>query len=410
VTAPSPGRIDRTVLLQDLLLAAVVAVLALVGFGVSLGDEFHFGLLGLSTPAPVPGPRALLEVAAETLPLTFRRAAPLLVFVLTGTASLATDELNQRPEPLPVGVLVALYTLATLRRPVVAVLGAAGYLAGLAVTGLAGLAGVTDDQFYTDLVVVVGTMTLGYGISLGRTRARLAEQQAAEVARAAEGRTRRAVEQEQARIAREMHDILGHHLSVIVAQAAAARRQAAIRPQAATDALGAVESVGREALSGLRRLVGLLRIDRGEPGRALPPGLDRLEPLVEQLRRAGLPVEVSIRGRHRPLPAAVETNAFRIIQEGLTNSLKYSSRTGATVTLTYGDDSLEIDIHDEGAAARPDADAAAPAGADADPSGGYGLIGMRQRVTMLGGELITGPDGSRGFRVTARLPVAGGTE
>jgi signal transduction histidine kinase len=409
VTTPAPARLhpDRAVLLQDLRLAGVVAVLALIGFGVSLGEDFQFGLATPHSGSFLPGPRALLEVAAETVPLTFRRAAPLAVFTLVAVASLATQELNRRPEPLPLGVLVALYTVAVLRRPVVAVLAAAAYLVALAMSGLTGLTPVSDEQFYTDLIVVVGTMTLGYGITLGRTRARLAEQQAAEVTRAADSRTRDAVEQEKARIARDMHDILAHHLSLIVAQATAARRVAARRPEASTEALGSVESVGREALSALRRLVGLLRLDRDDPA-ADQPRLDRLGPLVAQVRSAGLPVQLAIRGEQRPLPAVVEASAFRIVQEGLTNSLRHGGRSRAEVTLTYRADVLEVEVRDEGGQAPDRVGAAGQAdGAVAD---GYGLVGMRQRVALLGGQLVAGHDGTHGFRVAARLPLNGGPD
>jgi signal transduction histidine kinase len=406
VTAPSPMRVDPTVLRQDLRLALVVALVALVGFGVSLDDGFQIALLGRHPAALLPGPRALLEVAVETLPLTLRRVAPLPVFVVVSVGSLGTWELNHRPEPLPLGVLIALYTVAVSRRPLVSAIAGVAYLVALAVTGLAGLTGVSDDQFYIDLIAVVGTMTLGYGISLGRARARLAVQQAAEMARIAEARTVAAVEQEKARIAREMHDILGHHLSVMVAQAAAARRTARTRPQAATDALGSIESVGREALSGLRGLVGLLHVDRRRPDGFLPPGLDRLDPLVDRVSQAGLPVEVTVSGRRRPLPAVVEASAYRIVQEALTNSLKHGGGTRATVHLDYGDDTLRVEVRDE--RTTEGAPPAVHATADGEPAGGYGLLGMRQRVALLGGELEAGPDGVRGFRVAARFPVDGG--
>jgi signal transduction histidine kinase len=406
VTAPKPTRLDRSVLLADLRLALVVAALAVVGFGVSLSDEFHLSLVGSRASAFVPGPRALLEVAVETLPLTFRRTSPLAVFVVVAVASLTTQELNHHPEPLPLGVLVALYTLVLLRRPLVSGLAAGSYLVAMAAAGLAGLGGVTDDQFYTDLTVVVGTMTLGYAVALSRTRASLVEQQAAEAARVAEARTREAVEREKARIARDMHDILAHHLSVMVAQAAAARRLSATRPEAPAEALGHVEAVGRDALSGLRRIVGLLRLDRDEPDVSGQPGLDRLDALVEQVRRAGLPVELSIDGRRRPLPEEVEASAFRIVQEGLTNSLKHGSDR-VRVTLSYGESALGIEVRDERTEVPLPQDGARN-GADRHAVDGYGLVSMRQRVALLGGELAAGPHGAGGFRVAARLPVTGG--
>jgi signal transduction histidine kinase len=204
-----------------------------------------------------------------------------------------------------------------------------------------------------------------------------------------------------------MHDILAHHLSVMVAQAAAARRLSATRPEAPAEALGNVESVGREALTGLRRIVGLLRLDGDEPDTSGQPGLDGLDALVEQVRRAGLPVELSVRGLRRPLPPEVEGSAFRIVQEGLTNSLKHGSDR-VRVTLTYGYSALGIEVRDERAAEPPRPQPGARDSADRQAVDGYGLVSMRQRVALLGGELAAGPHGSGGFRVTARLPVTGG--
>jgi signal transduction histidine kinase len=231
------------------------------------------------------------------------------------------------------------------------------------------------------------------------------------VTRAAEARTAEAVEEERARIAREMHDVLGHQLSVIVAQAATTRRVFADRPEATADALGSIESVGRDALSGLRRVVGLLRVDRERPDRSSPAVLDRLGELMEQVRGAGLPVELVVLGAPRRLPAEVELAAFRIVQEALTNSLKHSGRTRVTVTLTFGADALDIDVDDVGGNGHrqlvPDErgpDERSPV--EGSPVGGYGLVGMQQRVEMLGGLLAAGPDAREGFRVSARLPVA----
>jgi len=406
VAAPHPSEQDGWVRQLDLRLTLVVAMLVLVGYGVSLGDDFQLGLSNRGAGRFPIGPWALLEDLVGTLPLAFRRVTPILVFVLVGIASLVNEALNRRPEPLPLAVLVALYTVVVYRRPLISGIAAAGYLTALVVASLVGWETVTDEQFYINTMAVVGTVTLGYGVALNRARARLAERRTDELSRDVEAQTREAVEREQARIAREMHDILTHHLSVIVAQAAAAQRVLAQRPRAAAEALGSIESVGREALSGLRRLVGLLRVDRDQPDRSPQPGLDRLDSLVDQVRRAGLQVELTIRGRRRPLPAAVELNAFRLIQEALTNSLKHAARTRATVTLTYGDESLHIDVSDTGSppGARPPA---ADAVRDQCATAGYGLISMQQRVALLGGELTVGPEGGRGFHVRARLPLDG---
>jgi signal transduction histidine kinase len=401
--AMGPQRSPRA---ADAALAVGVALIALIGYGVSVVDDFPFLLVDHDGQPSLPLSYALLEVLAEALPLVFRRAAPVLVFVLVAGASLADEALNRHPEPLPLAVLVALYTLAVMRRPLVAGIAAACYLAGLAADTATAWTDVSDDQLYIDLLAVVGTVTLGCWIYLGRARVSQAERRALEVTRTFEARTAEAVDEERARIAREMHDVLGHQLSVIVAQAATTRRVFADRPQATADALGSIESVGRDALSGLRRLVGVLRVDRERPDRSSPPGLDRLDALLEQVRGAGLTVELVVLGARRRLAAEVELTAFRIVQEALTNSLGHSARTQVTVTLTYGADVLDIDVTEPGENGHPGPVPDLRGPVEGAPVGGYGLVGMRQRVEMLGGLLAAGPDASEGFRVRARLPVA----
>ena len=378
---------------QDLGLALLVALLLLVGTQVSVEDDFEFSL----SAAPwLLAPGGLLLVLAGSLPLMFRRIAPLTVLTVCAAASLAYHAAGHRPLPLPLGVLVALYTVAVARGPLISSVAAAGYVGAVTVGTLTGWTLLSDDQFYTELVSVIATGMLGYGVALGRARARLAEQRAAQLAAEQDGRTQVAVAREQARIAREVHDIVAHDVSVIVAQAAAARRVLATQPQIAAEALTSIEAVGRDALDGLRRLMGLLRTDRGNSERTPQPSLDRLPALLDQVQRAGLPVDLTIRGRPGPLPATVELSAFRIVQEALTNTLKHAGPTRATVTLDYDEETLGVEVRDCGRG-------------QANPStAGFGLIGMQQRVGMLGGELVAGPDDGRGFRVSARLPVTGG--
>jgi signal transduction histidine kinase len=380
----------RYVLSQDFRLAMLVALLLMVGSGVSLEDDFNLSVT--SAGNVLPGPYALLLALVGSLPLTFRRLAPLPVLALTVTASLAYQALGLRPEPLPISVLVAIYTIAVLRRPLVASLAASAYVLAFTVGALTGWAPLTDDQMYIDLVSVVATVMVGYGVALGHARASMAEQRAAELAREQEDRTQAAVAQEQARIAREVHDIVAHDVSVMVAQAAAGRRVFATKPQVAAEALASIETVGRDALDGLRRLVTLLRTDVEQSGRSPQPSLDRLPWLFDQVQRAGLPVTLTVRGKPRPLPATVELNAFRIVQEALTNILKHAGPTEATVTLDYDDTDLRVDVRDRGRGSVP------------SPSPGYGLISMQQRARMLGGDLVARP-AEQGFLVSARLPV-----
>jgi signal transduction histidine kinase len=406
---------------RDLGLALGVAALLVVGSDVSLREDLWAqppGFAGRLTPDTW----GLLLILAATLPLTFRRTAPLAVFLTCSAASLLSQA-HDRPHPLPLGVLVALYTLAVLRLPLFSGMAVAGYLAALALGAVLGWAPISDDLFYTYVLAVAAAVVLGYGVALGRARASLAEQRAAELAREQETRTQAAVEQEQARIAREVHDIVAHDLSVIVAQAAAAGRVLDAQPQIAGHTLSSIEAVGRDALDGLRRLVGLLRAGSAEGDRSPQPGLERVPWLLAQVRKAGLPVALTVHGRPGPLPATVELNAYRIIQEALTNSLKHAGPARAEVSLDYGEDSLGIEVLDH-ADPDPDPDHDPDPDPDAVPprdraerlrdprpalaSAGYGLISMQQRAAMLGGELVAGPALERGFLVSARLPVQGG--
>lgn len=381
VTAPAPA---RKPLARDLAVALLVAALLEVGSAASSTDD---DLL------PPPDPAGRLLVTAGALSLTFHRMAPLPVFTLNVGADLAYRMLGDRPAPLPLGVLVALVAVSLAGRPLVSGAAAAGYVAALVAGALTGVTPLDDVQLYVHLVSVAGAVLVGHGVALGGARAGLAEQQAAELARGQESRTLAAVEQEQARIAREVHDIVAGGMSVVVAQAAAARRVADREARAAVDALSCIETVGRDALDGLRRLLDLLRTDGLRAQRSPPPDLRRLPWLVDQVRRAGLPVELVVRGTPRQLPATVELNAYRIVQEALTNSLRHAGPTQATVTLTYAAESLGVEVRDQGH------------GAATSSVPGYGLIGMRERATTLGGDLAAGPDAGEGFRVTARLPA-----
>jgi signal transduction histidine kinase len=391
----SPAGWSIAPLNRDLLLALLITALQLTGFEVSLTDDG----LGLRDDARLQqhGKAGVSLLVLGTMALTFRQVAPVAVLVLNCTVCLAYQALAYRPPPLPLGVLVALFSVAVLRRPLICAGAAVLVLLAFSAGALSRVAPLTDDDSYTYLVSVVATVMVGYGVQLGRARATLAEQRAGELARAQDARTRAAVEQEQARIAREVHDIVAHDVSVIIAQAAAARRVFDRQPRTAWDALSSIEAVGRDALDGLRRLMGLLRTECGQEDRSPQPGLDRLPWLLAQVEGAGLPVELTICGQPRPLPATVELNAFRIVQEALTNSLKHAGPTRARVALRFDEESLAVEVCDEGR------------GGASDGAPGYGLLGMRQRVAMLGGELSAGPQAGAGFRVAAQLPVGSGT-
>jgi len=209
---------------------------------------------------------------------------------------------------------------------------------------------------------------------------------------------RRAAADERRRIAREMHDIVAHSVSVMVVQAGGARRILDRDPGRAVAAAAEIERTGREALGEMRRLLGVLHVGEREAARAPQPTLEGVPTLVERAREAGLPVDLQVQGEPRALPAGLDLAAYRIVQEALTNAIKHAGAAPTAVSVRYGDHELELEVVDAGRAAR-----SAPGPGLA--SGGHGIVGMRERVRLYGGELRAGrrPDG--GFEVWARIPL-----
>jgi len=209
--------------------------------------------------------------------------------------------------------------------------------------------------------------------------------------------TRRAVAAERASIARELHDVIAHNVSVMVVQAGANRVTPPAEPEAAREAFASIEATGRQALSETRRLLGLMRRDGERQSPAPQPGLEHLTALAGQVRKAGLPVTVLVRGNARPLPAGLNLSAYRIIQEALTNVLKHAGPAATEVLVRYLDRELQIQVTDHGQRTL-----LAPGG---HKGSGHGLIGMRERVALYGGQLEVGPLPGVGFRVRACLPL-----
>jgi signal transduction histidine kinase len=242
------------------------------------------------------------------------------------------------------------------------------------------------------------------GSALGKGRRRGAEllERTVELEREREENARRAVFEERVRIARELHDVVAHHVSMMGVQAGAARVVLDRDRGKATNALAAIETSSRQAVMELHRLLGFLRQAGDRDDLAPQPGLAQLAQLVASLSDSKLAVEVSVEGEQRPLPPTVDVSAYRIVQEALTNTLKHAAASRADVHLRYRPDELELEIIDDGR------QNGAPASASASRAGGLGLVGMRERAALHGGQLTAGPAASGGFAVRVRLPAPAG--
>lgn len=333
----------------------------------------------------------LLTISFSTLPVTLRRRYPIVVTWVIGLSlllNLSAGYANSFFET--VALVVAVYSAFVHARwgPLLAVT-VAGIAVGLHVSLIIDWHNhgqvTLSDLPYNYLLFAVPPI-LGYSV---RTR----RAYIAEVEEHARLLAREATTDERSRIARELHDVVAHSVSVMVLQATAASRLARRDPAKASGSFEVIQQTGRQALLDLRRIVGVLRVD-GEPAaeRLPQPGLEQLETLVEQVRRAGMHVEIDIGGHRRPLPAGIDLSAYRIVQESLTNVLKHADAEHARVAVTYGDNDLDLEIRDDGR------------GTGATTTFGNGLTGMRERVGLFGGEFDAGRcDG--GFRVHARLPL-----
>ncbi|HLK74824.1 MAG TPA: sensor histidine kinase [Streptosporangiaceae bacterium] len=364
------------------------------------------------TGAPLAGPAWLLAILPVLIggPLFLRRRAPLLMWVIVwaGIAlqALVTHQPPKGPELVFV-LCVGSYALAAHASGGRAVAGLAVAACGLAIFTAAA---------HQDVLGAVVPRTLLGGQAHGGTAFLAAEilafwlagvlvrgrRRAAALARhnqALQRQAEQAVTAERARIARELHDIVAHHLSVVVLQAAGARASG----QASDRTLEKIENSGRQALTEMRRLLGMLREPDEEPALTPQPGLGELPALAESVRAAGLPVRLLVDGDAAALPAAVDVSAYRIVQEALTNVLKHAGSARAEVSVGVVGDALMIEVTDDGPGPGA-ADLARPVPA----AGGRGLTGMRERVALFGGELLAGPEPGGGFAVRARLPVGGG--
>lgn len=330
---------------------------------------------------------------AIVVPLLYRRQRPDLVLVLSGTALLGYDAIGYPSGLAWLACYWAVYSYAVHRHSRDAywplAVWVAEILAHLALPARGGSRGQTA-------LIFLGVTALVW-IRGDAVRSGLVE-----AARQKELRARQAVADERTRIARELHDVVSQALGVIVMQAGGAGTVPGLSEADAKAVLSTIEQTGRQAFAEMRRLVGVLRDNDEAAALAPQPNVSEIPALLARLATAGLKVDLQIEGSQRDAPAGVELSAYRIVQEALTNTLKHAGAAHATVRLVWSEDHLEVEVCDDG----PATGITAPIPVPAD-SGGKGLVGMRERVMLFGGELETGPSPHGGYRVAARLPLGG---
>jgi signal transduction histidine kinase len=342
------------------------------------------------------GPRPLVAFAAlvMTLSLAWRRRAPVAVAAVVMAALTALALVSNTPDVTVFGiaaVVLAMYSVAAHCELRDALIGGAVVLVPAFV-----LEAVVDGEFGNFFFIAVMNASVwiaGRAVrSQGSRAARLADRTVV-LEREGEQKARIAVSEERARIARELHDIVAHSVSTMVVQAGAERRVLDDGQASTREVLLSIEHTGRQAMAEMRRLLGMLRKDDEELALAPQPSLAHVDVLVDQIRGAGMPVELRVEGEPVPLPPGVDLSAYRIVQEALTNALKHAGPASATVTVRYDKHELTLAIADSGR------------GAVNGGGGGHGLVGMRERVALFGGELDAGSRAGRGFAVQARLPL-----
>ncbi len=382
----------------DLALAGLLFVIGIPGSMIGTPDTPHTALWW---------PGVLLN-GVGCVALSWRRGNPRLVAAATAACAITTAALGYLPSPLMTGpLMVALFTLADRGGRKLANSAA---LVIMAAHSVAAVVGRPHDTLALTVVMPIAflLLSLALGTTARTKRAYLEAVQAraefAEQTREQEARYR--VAEERMRIARELHDVVAHHLALANAQAGTAAHIARTRPEQVREILAELTNTTSAALRELKATVGLLR-ENDDPDAPLQPapGLAQLPELTASLATAGLKVVVTTEGTARPLSPGVDLTAFRIVQEALTNVTKHAATDTAHVRLGYGHDRLTITVTDDEDGARGSAPVAAAAGAVKTPGGGFGLIGMHERAQSIGGRLEAGRRPEGGFQVTAELPL-----
>jgi len=361
----------------------LLIVLGAVGAAVEVGSNEGPGAPTVSPWFAVPA------VAFVVLALLWRRrwpfAAPAALWLIAAALSFADGRLVTDTASLTAAGVAAAFLLGQVRDDVQLRIGLAVVVGSAAIIVWNDPTHSTGDFVFTPALFAIAWLA-GFALRERSVQVEAAEERAEQAAQLA-------VAEERTRIARELHDIVAHAVSVMVLQAGAVRHR--LPPGEDEEALRDVERTGRTALTEMRRLLGAMRREGDEAERGPQPGLGELDPLLDDFRRAGLPVQLMVDGEAVGLPRALDLSAYRIIQEGLTNALKHAEATRADVVVRYGPDELQISVRDNGRG---------PAGGDGL---GHGLVGVRERVRIYGGEMTAGTANGGGFTLSARLPLEG---
>ncbi|SEG47789.1 Signal transduction histidine kinase [Thermomonospora echinospora] len=390
---------------QDVVLALFVTVMQVQGTVARAAAE------GAPRPLTDFGNLGFTLLVVSGLVVAVRRRWPVPVFVTTALAGLVYYGLDFPDGPAWIGLFVSLYTLAAYgdgRRSLVI----AG--AGIAVLAAGWLVAAADIEpraaigwVFFRIGVSVLSAALGESVRSRRVIAAEAQERAELAERTREEEARARVDAERLRIAREVHDTVAHAIAIINVQAGVTAHVLDKRPEQAREALRAIEQTSSRALREMRAILGVLRDDND--GRAPHPGLEQIDELTAKAREAGLDVTLQATEPPTPLPSAVGGAAYRILQESITNVIRHVGPTRVTVALNPGIDVLEIRVTDEGrrtGSGDGRADRPPGNGVDTPAKPGRGILGMRERCRLLGGELDAGPLPGGGFEVTARLPLA----
>lgn len=387
----------------DIVMTAVLVVAGVVLLFVDPGDGLDY------RPTDALG---VVIVLAATLPLLFRRSAPIGAGTVCAAVLLGFLIWNYAAPLTVVLMLIVVYSAAAYGSLAGSVLVAGLHLAvSLAYTALTGTTGDAGDRSTLavnaafSVIGFVGAWAIGRAVRGRRQYTRELEDRTARLERTHDAEVRAALAEERSRIARELHDVVAHHVSVMTVQAAGARRLVDRDPARSAEAMAAIESTGRAALTEMRRIVGVLRGPAARAGgsepphdadrRAPQPGLAELDALADQFRQAGLPVQVVVEGTPGAIPVGVDLTAYRIVQEALTNTIKHAGPSAATVHVRHDPGEVTIRISDDGRGLAAALDGRQP---------GHGLLGMRERVALYGGTLAVGPRRDGGFDVRARIP------